>query len=145
MFPGYQADMKKLLVYSLIAFLTGVCFSAGLYLANYVREAAFGGIDRNYIDHPAGFEFRNYRRLTDEETFTIEGELINTTDAAWERVLVQVDIYAGTAYMTYCRTGVNNLEMNSSRHFRLQCRVTSGINLPDNISYKLLVAKAERD
>ena len=137
--------MRRLLSYTVISLLAGFGLLAGLYLAQYAYDTLFAGKAHAYIDHPAGFEFRNYQKLENTKTFTIEGELLNTTDVAWERVLLQVDIYAGSAYMTYCRTGIDHLDKYSSRSFRLECRVTSGSNLPDNISYQLLVAKAAKE
>lgn len=103
-----------------------------------------GKKDRIYVDQPTGFEFKNHKIVDGQETFTVEGELINKQDIEWDNVQLVVSIFAGDAYMTYCRNNFDYLGKRSSRNFRLVCRETAGSNLPENITYTLAVTRAEK-
>ena len=137
--------MKQLLVNSLMSLVTGFCFAAGIFGALSLFEETNQNLNRTYVDMPSGFEFQNHKILEGEPKFTIEGELINTQDIEWANVQLEARIYAGSAYMTYCRNSFDYVGKKSSRNFRLGCRETSGINLPENISYKLSVIRATRE
>jgi hypothetical protein len=137
--------MKNPFFGSRILLIAAFLLVAGLFLAGQVFERIYEGKKQSYVNHPAGFEFKNHTRVDGQKTFTVEGELINTRDAEWRDVELVVRIYAGKAYMTYCVNHLDHIGKRSSRDFRIVCRYTEGRNLPDNINYELSVARATRD
>jgi hypothetical protein len=118
---------------------------AGLVVATLLFTGFKRGDAENVVQRPAGFEFRNHHRIDDQPTFTVEGELTNTQDIDWQDVELVASIYAGRAYMTYCRNSLDHIGKQSTRNFRIVCRYTEGHDLPENISYELSVRRATRE
>ena len=137
--------MKNPFFRSRLLLISAFFLVAGLLLASLFFEGVYKGKAGSRVDHPAGFEFRNLRRVDDQPTFTVEGELVNTRDLEWRDVELVASIYAGKAYMTYCRNSLDHIGKRSSRNFRIVCRYTQGHDLPANISYELSVKWATRD
>jgi hypothetical protein len=125
--------------------VTGFCFVAGLFITSLLFEKTYTSKDQIYIDQPNGFEFKNHKTVDDQAKFTVEGELINTQDIEWNNIQLVVSIFAGDAFMTYCRNSFGYVGKRSSLNFRVVCRVTEGFNLPENITYELSVARAARN
>jgi hypothetical protein len=95
-----------------------------------------------FIDHPAGFAFIDHRRVKNQPRFTVKGIIRNRGDMAWEKVKIVLRIYAGDAYMTWCRGGVDDMPARGEKHFQVVCKDTSGSGIPDNVTYDLFVIEA---
>lgn len=119
-----------------------VCFVCGVLLSPLLPNPFQSLAKTDYVDHPDGLLLRNHRRVQDQPTFTVEGELVNTSGVPWKRVMVVTSIYAGKAYMTYCAKELRDVAKRATRKFVLACRETAGSGLPVNVTYELAVRKA---
>ena len=125
--------------------LLAICLAGlGLLLFGYLFYQTANKPSSHPIERPDGFKFSDHQRVDDQPTFTVDGELNNTQAVDWENIELVVSIYADEAYMTYCRGHIDSMTGNSQHNFRLVCRETAGSNLPDNIRYDLVVARAVR-
>ncbi len=62
----------------------------------------------------------------------------------WESVNLTVTIFVGTALLNKCNGDFENFEIGTIRRFEVRCDDVSGVNLPDNVSYKVSVQRATR-
>ena len=136
--------MRQLLINSLMSLATGICFMTGVFIVTQLFEKIDKSKELIYTEQPDGFKFKNHKIVPDQETFTIEGKLINTRDIKWNNVQLVVRIYVGDAYMTYCRMSLDHVGKRSIRAFTLVCRETAGSNLPENLTYELAVKRATK-
>lgn len=134
--------MRWFRVRSKCLLLAVLCFVSGALLFRVLPNPFSSIHEADYVDRPDGFLFRNHRRVEGQPTFTVSGELVNASGAAWKRVEVVTSIYAGQAYMTYCVKELRDVAKGSTRRFVLVCRETAGSGLPGNVTYELAVRKA---
>ena len=133
--------MKQLLMSSILSLVTGFFFVAGAFLAASLFEEDSPS-ERKHVDEPQGFEFTNHQRMSNEDKFTVKGVIRNTSNTEWDNIQIFLKIYAGEAYMTYCRKSFDYLAPVSERPFIIACNDVTGHNIPENVTYRLSVARA---
>lgn len=127
---------------ALISLITGIFFMTGVLVVNNIYEKIANRTKQAVVQNPKGFYFKNHKIVPEQPTFTLEGELVNTRDTKWKNIEVVVSLFAGQAYMTYCKTNIKQIARKSHQRFILVCRETAGSSLPDNLTYSLEVKKA---
>ena len=133
--------MKQLLMNSVISLVTGFFFVAGAFLAASLFDNE-GPSDRKHVDEPQGFEFTNHERVSGADKFTVKGIIKNTSNTEWDSIQIFLKIYAGDAYMNYCRNSFSYLAPASERPFTIACSDITGHNIPENVTYRLSVNRA---
>ena len=134
--------MREPLKNALFALITGLCFGLGVFAAFGIYKAVQQAREPIQVAQPEGFDFPYHERLPDQSRFTVLGRLRNATDKPWASVRIVASIYAGAAYMTSCWYDLEWVPPRSSRPFKVVCKSTEGINLPENVTYRLSIPSA---
>jgi hypothetical protein len=131
--------MRQVLQNALLSLITGLCFGAGVFAAFGIYKAVQEARAPIRVDQPQGFDFPHHERLPDQPRFTVSGTLRYAGDRQWSSVRIVTSIYAGTAYMTSCWSDLGWVPPRSTRPFEVVCKSTEGVNVPENVTYRLSV------
>ena len=134
--------MRQALKNALFALITGLCFGTGVFAAFGIYKAVQEARAPIRVDQPEGFDFPYHERLPDQPRFTVSGTIRNAADKPWASVRIVASIYAGDAYMTSCWNDLEWVPPQSSRPFKVVCKSTEGVNVPENVTYRLSIPTA---
>ena len=142
--------MKDLLRSSLISLITGILFAigviAGIFLFELIpsNSSSAGTEERKgLVELPADFQIKEHAQVSGLEKFTVRGKLFNAGTSTWYAPTIQATIKAGRATMNSCSTIVDAwFNPNDELWFTLSCDGVTGTDLPDNVTYELVVLSA---
>lgn len=135
--------MKQYLYNAGLALVTGIFLALGAILATSIFNSEADDVKYISLDYPDGFRFIDHQQLKNVAEYTVEGIVKNDSDTHWEKIGINIDLYAGDAYIMSCKRGIQQFEPNSQRNFRISCNKVSS-NVPNNFYYKIEVYQATR-
>lgn len=129
-----------------VSLLTGICFTVGVLLVLlakdiYVEKSAE---EETWVDTPDGVVISSHEIKDSAPRFTIVGEIHNSSPYDWKTIWIDVAVYAGSALVNTCDDSFRHIPAQSSKPFEVQCYDVSGSNLPDNVSYEVLIKSGRR-
>jgi len=129
-----------------ISLLTGISFTAGVLLVLLSRdvyeEKAEDG--ETWESNPASIAIEHHSVKANEPRFTVIGAIRNESEHDWERVWLDIRVFADSALVNTCDESVGYIAAQASKQFEIGCYDIAGFGLPDNINYEISVRSGLR-
>jgi hypothetical protein len=142
--------MNNLLRSGVVSLFTGLLFVIGLGIGLAIVDrilwrptAPPPTVASSIKLAPADLVIVDHQRELDSPEFLVRGTLVNRGTGTWYAPAIHATILAGGAQMNTCSLNTDQWLMPGEKYpFAILCRGTAGVDLPDNVTYELVVRSA---
>ena len=97
------------------------------------------------VENPPGLRIVQHVRVVETDQFTVQGVVQNQGATEWAMVTIELTVsVAGKKVNTCDGMLFGNLQPGGRRAFQVECKETTGINLPEGTRYDVSIVSARK-